>query len=164
MTDSGLRVWGIGTSRTIRVHWALEELGLEYETREILPRTESMRSPDFVRLSARGKVPLLEDGERVMGESGAILFHLAERYRDRIELAPESNTRARADFDDLCFFILTELDAVLYIIRRHEGLPELYGSAPVATQAARDYFLRQVGEPESRVVEGRRQLLGENFC
>src|SRR5215469_18883206 len=34
-----LVLWGVGTSRTLRAHWALHELGLDYECRPILPRT-----------------------------------------------------------------------------------------------------------------------------
>ncbi len=36
-SSSDLRIWGVGTSRTLRPHWALAELGLEYESREVLP-------------------------------------------------------------------------------------------------------------------------------
>ena len=157
------RVWGIGTSRTMRPHWMLLELGLPYETRPILTRSEGMNDPDFRRLNQRGKIPVLEDGDLVIGESGAILLALADRYRDRAELAPEPATPDRARFDDLCFYTLTELDAALYVIRRHEGLPSIYGEAPAACKAAREYFLRQVGEIERRLADGRAHLMGDAF-
>lgn len=157
------RVWGIGTSRTFRPHWMLLELGLAYETREILTRSEAMNDPAFRRLNQRGKIPVLEDGELVIGESGAILFSLADRYRDRAVLAPQPATPERARFDDLCLFTLTELDATLYVIRRHEGLASIYGAAPTACEAARGYFLRQVQEIERRLADGRAHVLGEAF-
>lgn len=159
----GLRIWGVGTSRTMRPHWALAELGLEYETREILPRTPAMQAPDFLRVSRRNKVPILECGDLIMGESGAILFHLADRYRERLELAPLAGSDERAVFDDVCLFALMELDAPLYVIRRHAGLPEVYGDAPVAVKAAREYFLRQAEQMEQRFSDGRRYLLGDAF-
>src|SRR6202030_2735644 len=34
-----LVLWGVGTSRTLRAHWAMHELGLDYECHPILPRT-----------------------------------------------------------------------------------------------------------------------------
>ena len=73
MTDGlpRLRLWGVGTSRTLRPHWLLAELGLPYECREILPRSSSMQDPAFRALAPRGKVPILEDGGLVVGESGA---------------------------------------------------------------------------------------------
>lgn len=156
-------VWGIGTPRTLRVHWMLCELSLPYETRAILPRSEGMREPAFERLNQRSKVPVLEDDGLVIGESGAILFYLADRHRERLTLAPPPATPERARFDDLCLYSLTELDATLYVIRRHEGLPAVYGDAPVACQAAREYFLRQAGEIERRLSDGRPHLLGEAF-
>jgi glutathione S-transferase len=139
------------------------ELGLEYETREILPRSDAMNDPDFRRVSQRGKVPILEDGDLVIGESGAIVFYLADRYRERAVLAPEPATPDRARFDDVCLFTLTELDASLYVIRRHEGLPEIYGASETAVSAARAYFVRQAAEMERRLSDGRPHLMGEEF-
>lgn len=158
-----LRVWGIGTARTMRPHWALEELGLDYETREILPRTARMQDPEFLERSRRGKVPVLEHGDLVIGESGAIVFYLADRFRDRATLAPPPGSDERAVFHDLCLFALVELDARLYTLRMHEGLPEVYGEAPVAAKAAREYFTRQAGEVARILADGRPHLLGESF-
>jgi len=158
-----LRVWGVGTPRTLRPHWMLCELGLPYETREIIPRTDSMDDPEFAKLCPRGKVPLLQDGDLVLGESGAIVGYLADRYREHAVLAPEPATPARALCDELGLFALMELDAPLYVIRRHEGLPEIYGEAPAATRAARSYFARQAREIERRLADGRPHLLGDDF-
>jgi glutathione S-transferase len=157
------RVWGVGTSRTIRVHWALCELGIDYETREIIPRTRSMEDPEFLARSGRGKVPIFEDGDLVMGESYAIVFHLADRYRDCGPLAPEPGSDARARFDDLCLFTLSELDAPLYIVRRHEGLAETYGASPTAVDSARRYFGHQARHIERGLADGRPYLMGDAF-
>jgi glutathione S-transferase len=163
MPAQPLRVWGIGTSRTMRAHWMLAELRLDYESREILPRTESMEDPEFKSLNHRCKVPVLEHGDLVIGESGAIVFHLADRYRERCVLAPQAGTADRAIFDDLCLYPLMELDAPLYVIRRHGGLPDVYGESPVAVRSAGEYFLRQVSEMDRRLADGRPFLLGEDF-
>lgn len=157
------RVWGIGTPRTLRVHWMLGELDLEYETRVILPRHPSMDDAEFHARSLRGKVPIYEDGDVVMGESGAIVTWLAERYRERRVLAPAPGTNAAATHADLCHYALTELDSPLYRIRMHGGLPEVYGEAPAAVSAARDYFSRMVEEVELRLEDGRPHLLGDRF-
>ena len=48
-------------------------------------------------------------------------------------------------------FIAMELDATsLYVLRRHEGLPEIYGEAPTANRAARDYFDRMIEAAATR--------------
>jgi glutathione S-transferase len=158
------RLWGIGSPRTLRPHWMLHELGLDYETRAILPRGAGMDDPELLRITRRRKIPFFEDGEIRIGESGAIVFYLADRYRERGVLAPEPGTAARARFEELAFFILMELDATaLYVLRRHEGLPDVYGNAPEACTAARDYFQRMIGEIERRLADGRPYLLGDAF-
>lgn len=158
------RLWGIGTSRTIRPHWLLCELGLDYETVALLPRSDGMNDPEFLRRNPRRKIPFFEDGDLRIGESGAIVLHLADSYRDRGVFAPEPGTPERAVFHELAFFILTELDATtLYVLRRHEGLPDEYGAAPVACDAARAYFLRQVAEMERRLADARPFLMGDAF-
>jgi len=158
------RVWGIGSPRTLRPHWMLHELGLDYETRAILPRSAEMDDPELRGFTQRRKVPFFEDGEVKIGESGAITFYLADRYRDRAQLAPDPGTAERAAFEELAFFVLMELDATaLYVLRRHEGLPDVYGNAPDACAAARGYFQRMVGEIERRLADGRPHLLGDAF-
>jgi glutathione S-transferase len=122
-----------------------------------------MNSPEFLAHTRRGKLPFLEDGDVAIGESGAIVLHLADRYRERLELAPPPGSRERSEFHDAFFFVLTELDAALYVIRRHEGLPDVYGASPVACDAARGYFLRGLGEIERRLADGRTHLLGPRF-
>jgi glutathione S-transferase len=158
------RVWGIGSPRTLRPHWMLHELGLDYETRAIIPRSAEMEDPELTRFTQRRKIPFFEDGELRIGESGAIVFYLADRYRDRVQLAPEPGTAERARFEELAFFVLMELDATaLYVLRRHEGLPDVYGEAPAANAAARAYFSRMVGEIERRLADERGYLLGDAF-
>ncbi|MDP6977236.1 MAG: glutathione S-transferase family protein [Myxococcota bacterium] len=144
-SDAAPCVWGVGTSRTLRAHWTLCELAVDYTWQEIIPRTESMDAPAFREVSQRGKVPILEHGRLVIGESGAIMLHLADHYRDRAVLAPPPETAERAVFHDRFIFTLMELDAPLYIIRRHEGLADVYGESKVAAASAREYFLRQSG-------------------
>ena len=160
---AGIRVWGIGTSRTMRPHWMLAELGLEYETREILPRTPAMDDGDFKALNQRGKVPVFQQGDVVIGESGAIVLHLGEQHRDRADLLPLAGSSERAEFDDLFLFTLMELDAPLYVIRRHGGLPDVYGESPVAVESAGQYFQRQVAVMDRRLADGRPYLMGSDF-
>ena len=46
MSDNpDLTLWGVGTSRTIRPHWAMHELGLAYTTKPIGPRTGETKTP-----------------------------------------------------------------------------------------------------------------------
>ena len=68
-------------SRSQRVLWLLEELGLPYEIRRY-PRDPKTRlaPPELKRVHPLGKSPVISDGELVLAESGAILEYLAETY------------------------------------------------------------------------------------
>jgi len=139
------------------------ELGIEFELEPIQTRSAAMETAAFRALSQRGKIPLLEDDGLVLGESAAICLYLADRYREHGVFAPEPGTRERALHDELCWFTMTEIDALLYTMRRHEGLPEVYGASEVAVRAARDYCQRSVSEMERRLADGRPFLTGDAF-
>jgi glutathione S-transferase len=68
-------------SRSMRVLWLLEELGVPYRV-QVHAFDKSLRAPEFLSLSPAGRVPALEiDGER-MFESAAIMEYLCERFPD----------------------------------------------------------------------------------
>ena len=75
-----LTLWGVGTSRTIRPHWAMQELGLPYKTKPIGPRTGETKTAEYTRLNPRQKIPLLQDGDFCIGESAAIVAYLSRMY------------------------------------------------------------------------------------
>ena len=71
----------LDNSRSQRVLWLLEELGLPYEIVAYRRDPRTMLAPDTLRrVHPLGKAPVVVDGERVLAESGAIVEYLAERY------------------------------------------------------------------------------------
>jgi len=66
-----------GLVRDLRVRWALEEAGLPYEENLIGP--DDQKSDRYRALQPFGQVPVLEEDEAAMFESGAIVLHVAER-------------------------------------------------------------------------------------
>ncbi|MBT6276080.1 MAG: glutathione S-transferase family protein [Chromatiales bacterium] len=157
-------LWGVGSSRALRAHWALVFLDLDYETRAIHTRTPAMETPEYRAVNPRGKIPTLIDGDLTVTESPAIVAYLAERYSTpERRLIPE-NVKQRALYFEWMSFISMELDATsLYVLRRHEGLPDIYGAAPEACTAARAYFERMLNAATLRLEDDRRYLLGEKF-
>ncbi len=83
---------GRGQARDMRVRWALEEVGQPYETR--LVSFKAMKEPAHRKLHPFGQIPTYEEGDLVLFESGAILFHVAERHAGL--LPDDANARARA--------------------------------------------------------------------
>ena len=77
-----LKVHFVAGTRSGRVVWLLEELGLEYEV-NIMPFTkEGLKSPEHRSRHALGRVPVLEDGEISIFESGAIIDYVLERHKN----------------------------------------------------------------------------------
>ncbi|MBX3621650.1 MAG: glutathione S-transferase family protein [Rhizobacter sp.] len=82
---------GRGLARDMRVRWALEEVGLPYEVR--LLSFAAMKEPAHRRLHPFGQIPTYEDGELVLFESGAIVWHIAQGHAGL--LPQETTARAR---------------------------------------------------------------------
>lgn len=88
-----IRVHHLNASRSHRILWLLEELGLEYEIVQY-QREKSMLAPESLRkVHPLGKSPVVEEDGRVMAESGAIVEVLVERHAAG-RLAPERGTPA----------------------------------------------------------------------
>src|SRR5213083_3583072 len=83
---------GRGLARDTRVRWALEEARLPYEVR--LVSFKAMKEPAHLALHPFGQIPTYEEGDLVLFETGAIVFHIAERHAGL--LPDDANARARA--------------------------------------------------------------------
>jgi glutathione S-transferase len=82
---------GRGLARDMRVRWALEEVGQPYDVR--LLSLSAMKDPAHLALHPFGQIPTYEKGELALFESGAIVFHIAERHAG---LLPDgANARSR---------------------------------------------------------------------
>ena len=151
-----LTLWGAGTSRTLRVHWMIAEIGLDAAIEPIGPRTGETQTREYQSVNPKAKVPALTHGDRHYSESFAILRYLRRTF-PLIPFGQEQKTpEAKAHYDELASLILMELDATsLYVIRRHADLASIYGEAPQAVSSARNYFSNQL----SRGIPG--ETLGE---
>lgn len=84
-----IKVHHLEHSRSQRVLWMLEELGLDYELVRYQRDRRTWLAPDALRaVHPLGKSPVLQDGELVLAESGAILDYLADRYDNERRLSP----------------------------------------------------------------------------
>jgi glutathione S-transferase len=82
----------LNQSRSQRVLWAMEELGLPYEIKKYQRDPKTMLAPPALReVHPLGKSPVIVDGELTLAESGAILEYLVQRYGDG-RLRPEPGT------------------------------------------------------------------------
>lgn len=162
MTDLAVTVWGIGSTRTFRVHWTAAELGVRCDVRPIRSRTGETQTESYGRVNPKRKIPTLQHDDFVLSESGAIMAYLT-----RVSSAPPGflvpqGARAQARLDEWMSFASMELDAhALYLLRRHRYLPEIYGEAPEACESAVEYFSVQIGAVADQVPAGDGYLLGD---
>ncbi len=76
-----LIVHHLNNSRSQRVLWLLEELGVEYDVKRYERNPQTMLAPPELKaVHPLGKSPVVQDGDQVLAESGAIIEHLADRY------------------------------------------------------------------------------------
>jgi glutathione S-transferase len=75
-----LTIHGSARSRTMRVLWMAEELGLAYEHDPIAFDDPRLKSPDFLRLNPAGAIPTIEDDGFALAESLAINLYLAKKH------------------------------------------------------------------------------------
>jgi GST-like protein len=73
-----LTLHAFATPNSLKPVIALEELGLLYNLQRVDLRTGEQRGDEFLGMNPNAKVPVLVDGALVLGESAAILVHLAE--------------------------------------------------------------------------------------
>lgn len=85
----------LNNSRSQRVLWLLEELGLPYEVRKYERDPKTMLAPaSLLAVHPLGKSPVITDGDITVAETGAIIEYLLERYGDG-RLAPAIGTLER---------------------------------------------------------------------
>ena len=83
---------GRGLARDMRVRWALEEVGQPYDVR--LLSFSEMKESAHRKLHPFGQIPTYEEGDLGLFETGAIVFHIAQRHAGL--LPDDANARARA--------------------------------------------------------------------
>ncbi len=158
-----ITVWGGATSRTLRVHWMLHELGLDYTPQLIGSRTGATQTDEFRALNPKEKIPVLIDDDLVLTESAAINTYLGDTYGKDSGVVPKPYSRERALYNQWCSFIQMELDAhTLYVIRKHRDLENLYGAAPQAINTAIAGFDKQVNVAALH-LQNHQYLVGNTF-
>jgi GST-like protein len=115
-----LTLHAYATPNSLKPVIALEELGLPYDLQPVDLRRGEQRSDAFRAMNLNGKVPVLVDDALVLGESAAILVHLAEKTG---RLMPTEATARAKGFEQLFFHASgvspAFLQAFLVVIQKH---------------------------------------------
>jgi glutathione S-transferase len=93
-----ITVHHLNNSRSQRILWMLEELGVPYEIQHYKRDPKSMLAPDSLKkIHPLGKSPVITDGDLVIAESGAIIEYLARTY-GKDTMLPKSGGQAWLDY------------------------------------------------------------------
>ena len=77
-----MKIYHAPNTRSVRIVWLFEELGLDYELEAFSLGDPKMRDPDYLKVHPMGRVPALKDGDQTLFESGAIVQDVLAKYGD----------------------------------------------------------------------------------
>lgn len=91
-----ITIYHLETSRSERIVWLMEELGLDYQL-EVFPREATGAAPPPLKaIHPLGKAPVIRDGDAVLAESGAIVDYIVHRHAGgRLAVQPGAPAYAR---------------------------------------------------------------------
>ena len=148
------KVIGNTNTRTLRVLWAMKEIGLKYEHVQV-----NAQSVDAKKFNISGKVPTLEVNGINIADSTAIVTYLADKYN---QLTFPAGTIERAQQDSFTQFILDELDSILWTAARHSFVLPKEMRVSELKDTLRWEFARSLKILESRMGSGP-NVMGEEF-
>jgi len=150
-------------SSAVRVHWALEELGVPYEGVKIDLSAKDQKKPEFLRLNPNGKVPTLVDDGAPYFESVAIIMHLGEKYGVSRGLWPAPDSPQRGPAMSWTAWAGVSLGSVAgrLLMNVASSIPDELKHAGQAEQGRKD-LAGLFGLIEDRLAGGP-YILGEQF-
>ena len=149
---------GQGLARDMPVRWALEEVGQAYEVR--LVSFSEMKEAAHLALQPFGQIPIYQEGELVLFESGAIVLHIAERHAGL--LPDDANARARAI--TWMFAALSTMEPPIIELQIAKLLEGDKPWSEPRLPLVRDRLRVRLGDfGDYRVIHLARQLIGEEL-
>jgi len=160
-----ITLYGNGQSRSFRALWALEEINASYIYKHMnlgLGEGSNELCQDYLFLNSQGKVPTLTDGALVITESAAILNYIATRSPSSC-LVPENDPVLRARYDQICYFVLSELEQPLWTSGKHRfALPEKVRVLKILDNTVHWEFKKAINAL-SHLMRGREYAMGNQF-
>ncbi len=130
-----ITVHHLENSRSQRILWLLEEIGLDYEiVRHRRSRETGLAPPELLEVHALGKAPVISDGDVTVAESGAIIEYLVGKYDDG-RLVPERGTPEHRAYTYWLHFAegtFMPLMIISLILRRIENARMPFFAKPIA--------------------------------
>ncbi len=144
-----LTIHHLENSRSQRILWLLEELGVDYDIKRYKrDKNTSLAPPELLAIHPLGKSPVITDGELTVAESGAIVEYLVNKYDDG-RLLPAEGTPERRIYTYWLHYAegtFAPLMIISLIMGRIETAPMPFFAKPIAkgiVAKVRDGYLGQ---------------------
>ncbi|KZL20111.1 Glutathione S-transferase [Pseudovibrio axinellae] len=148
------KVIGHPQSRTMRVLWTLEELGLPYEVVPCKPHQDEIRA-----VNPSGKIPALTVGDDTIYDSTAICTYLADKH-DALTFPAGSLDRAKQD--SFTNFALDEMDSILWMAAKHSFIHPAEKRIPDIKATCKFEWANSMKQFEQRLSENT-WAMGDTF-
>jgi len=139
-----MTLYGLGPSRSFRCLWALEEAGIDYDfvSLDLTSEEENgAKSAAYLKLNPQGKVPTLIHDDFVLTESAAIINYIDACGQE--SFIPKS-AKERARYDEIAFFVLSELEQPLWTTGKHKFAIPAEHRVPEVLETAKWEFEKAV--------------------
>ncbi|GAB5451216.1 MAG: glutathione S-transferase [Halioglobus sp.] len=156
-----LTIYHSPMTRSCRVIWLAEELGLQYELKTYELFSEEMAAPEFLAIHPLGKVPAIRDGDLVLWETLAIMEYLIARYSDGA-LLPPRDTVTGATAIQWMEFGENQLTVLASEVVVHDGFLPAERTIPALIDRGRAELPKVIGIVE-KVLDGRQYIAGDQF-
>ncbi len=147
----------IGKGRDLRAQWALEETGLPYRVHALDYIAGELDGPAYSKLSYFHQVPVIDDEDFIVAESGAVLLYIAEKAG---KLIP-ADLKGRTQVVQWCFAALATVEKPLFEIQMID-----IGVRGKETQEQRASLVNEASrrlDGLERRLDGREWIAGEEF-
>ncbi len=149
------KLLGSPKTRAGRVMWMLEELGVEYDINPCGPH-----DPAVAEINPTGKIPALIDGDTVINDSTAILFHLGDKHQ---KLTYPLGSPERAKMMSVIFFATDAIEQPLWTMAKHTFVyPENVRELDAVRPAARHEF-GQAMKVLDKMLGTQEFIMGDEF-
>lgn len=156
-----MKLYHIAQSRSVRVRWLLEEMGVPYDVVLMSMTDGSLKTPEHLARHPHGAVPVLEDDGAVFFESAAICLYLADKFPEK-KMAPAVGTKERGHYYQWNVYTIATIEPpVLQVFLHTVRLPEAERSVKIADEGRAAF--RTVGATLSKALQGKQYLVGDQF-
>jgi glutathione S-transferase len=151
-----LTIYGIPTSRALRILWLANELGLAFNYVPV-DFSGGSRQPEFLKLNPNGHVPVIDDDGLILWESLACNLYLIKKHGG--PLLPESIADEGRTLQ-WSFWVMTEVEKAALTLLEKRVYPDEISDADAA--AAREKLIPALKVLDG-ALEGKDYLLGSRF-